>query len=97
MNNNLAINYNPNFNADFERSFVIIDIVSYLIDKIDDVMIEVSGFTLGELKLLRVQIFKNEPLSGSGYIKLPKNLQNKRAIVNFKKSKITQNFISLPL
>lgn len=47
-------------------------------------MVEGSGFTLGEIKQIRVQIFKNEPLAGSGHIKLPKAIQNKRSIVNLK-------------
>lgn len=60
------------------------DIIDYIVQQVDEVMIEGSGFTLSRIEKLRVQIFKYQPLSGSGFIELPKILKNKRAIINLK-------------
>lgn len=60
------------------------DIINPIVRKVDEVLIEGSGFTLNRIEHLRVQIFKYEPLCGSGDIKLPKKLRNKRAVVNLK-------------
>lgn len=60
------------------------DIVSYVNKKVDDVMVEGSGFTLSRIIRLTVQIFKHEPLRGSGFISLPKSLKNKKSILNLK-------------
>lgn len=62
------------------------DIIEYLKKKIDDVMIEGSGFTLSKIEHLRVQILKYEPLRGSGgEVKLPSGLKNKKkSILNLK-------------
>lgn len=54
------------------------DIINYMIKKVDEVMIEGSGFTLSKIKQLRVQIFKYEPLAGSGSIELPTSIKKKR-------------------
>lgn len=76
---NCEIDLTTDLRAHFQN-----DVVRYLVDKVDDVLIEGSGFTLGEIKMLRVQIFKNGPLAGSGYIELQREIQNKRAVVNLK-------------
>lgn len=60
------------------------DIVDHVMRKIDEVMVEGSGFTLSRIIRLSVQIFQYEPLRGSGFIELPKVLKNKRAIINLK-------------
>lgn len=61
-----------------------IDIVNYVKKKVEEVMIEGSGFTLSRIDRLTVQIFKYEPLRGSGDISLPKSIANKTSIVNLK-------------
>lgn len=66
------------------REHFRINIINHVLRKVDEVMVEGSGFTLKEIKELRVQILKYEPLRGSGFIELPKVLKNKRAIVNLK-------------
>lgn len=60
------------------------EIINKVVKKVDEVMVEGSGFTLSKIDLLRVQIFKYEPLRGSGFIELPKILKNKKSIVNLK-------------
>lgn len=60
------------------------DIINHVVRQVDEVMIEGSGFTLSRIDQLRVQIFKYEPLRGSGFIELPKMLKHKRAIINLK-------------
>lgn len=54
------------------------DIVSYVKRKVDEVMVEGSGFTLSRIDRLRAHIFKYEPLHGSGFIEPPKILKNKK-------------------
>lgn len=59
------------------------DIINSVVQKVDEAMVEGSGFTLSTINHLLVQIFKYEPLRGSGNnIELPKKLKNKRSIVN---------------
>lgn len=65
------------------------EIIEYLKKKIDEVMLEGSGFTLNKIEHLTVQLFKYEPLRGAGSsnkpeasIKLPQALKNKKSIVN---------------
>lgn len=60
------------------------NIINYLVSKVDKVMLEGSGFTLSNIKVLRVQMFKYEPLRGSGFIQLPEALKGKRSILNLK-------------
>lgn len=66
------------------REHFLNEIISYIVRKVDEVLIEGSGFKLSRIIHLRVQIFKYEPLRGSGYIKLPKKLKGKRSVVNLK-------------
>lgn len=66
------------------REHFLSDVMHHIIKKVDEVLVEGSGFTLSEIKHLRVQIFKHEPLRGSGYIETPKQLKGKRSIVNLK-------------
>lgn len=60
------------------------NIVDYVKRQVDEVMLEGSGFTLGKIVRLTVQIFKFQPIKGSQYIELLKKLKNKRAIINLK-------------
>lgn len=60
------------------------DIIDYVLKRVDEVMIEGSGFSLCRIEQLRVQMFKYQALSGSGFIELPKILKNNRAIINLK-------------
>lgn len=63
------------------------DIINYLKKKVDEAMVEGSGFTLGKINKLTIQIFKYEPLRGSGFVELPKKLKQKGAIINLKNTK----------
>lgn len=60
------------------------NIINYIVRKVDEALVEGSGFTLSRIEQLTVQIFKHEPLRGSGFIELPRVLKGKRAIVNLK-------------
>lgn len=61
------------------------NIVNYTKNQMDEVMIEGSGFTLDKIIKLTVQIFKYQPLKGSGYIELPEKLKkHKYAVINLK-------------
>lgn len=60
------------------------DIIDYVVRKVDEVMLEGSGFSLCKIEQLKVQVFKYQPLRGSHFIELPKILKNKRAIINLK-------------
>lgn len=64
------------------REFYDEDIMSVINKKIDDVQLRGSGFSLAEILELNIQISSFDPTSGSSYIKLPKYLQNKKAIIN---------------
>lgn len=76
---NSEINSTTDLRAHFQN-----DIIDHMVKQVDEVMVEGSGFTLSKIKQLRVQIFKYEPLRGFGYIKLPKMLKNKGAVINLK-------------
>lgn len=75
------IDRNTNMGEHFQR-----DVITHVKTKVDEVMLEGSGFTLSKIERLTVQIFKYEPLRGSGSISLPKILQKKRSIVNIRNS-----------
>lgn len=70
-------------NTDLEKHFQT-NVIDFVIEKVDEVMIEGSGFTLSKIIQLSTQFFKYEPLKASGFIELPKILKWKRAIVNLK-------------
>lgn len=57
-------------------------IVSFVINKIDDIHLRGSGFSLSEIKELNVQVSRFEPIAGLSYIELPKYLKHKQAIIN---------------
>lgn len=59
-------------------------VLDTILSKVDDVVMRGSGFTLSCINELLVQVNKFDPLRGSSYIKLPKVLANKHAIVNVK-------------
>lgn len=66
------------------REHFQINVIDYITRKADEAMVEGSGFSMSKIEQLIVQIFKYEPLRGSGFIELPKVIKNKRAIVNLK-------------
>lgn len=77
--------WSPNEIVDFEtelRSFYDDEIVTAINQRIDDVGIRGSGFSLSEILELNIQISSFDPLSGSSYIPVPKFLQLKRAVIN---------------
>lgn len=57
-------------------------VVEYILQKIDEAIIQGSGFSLSEIDELIVQVNKYNPLNGSSYIPLPNFLKWKKAIVN---------------
>lgn len=61
-------------------------VVKYLLPKIDDVIIQGSGFTLSSIDELVVQVNQHDLINGNSYIELPKYLAKKRAIINVKNS-----------
>lgn len=75
----IEINKTTNVSEHFKNN-----IVDYFTRKVDEVMVEGSGFTLDKIEKLLVKIYKYEPLKGAGYIELPRKLKNKKAIVNLK-------------
>lgn len=56
------IDINTNLRQHFRR-----DIIAHVLNRVQDVMVEGSGFALSKIIKLGVQIFKNEPLRGSGH------------------------------
>lgn len=59
-------------------------VVKTVLRKIDDAVMQGSGFTLLSINELVVEINQYDPLRGSSYIELPKYLANKHAIINVK-------------
>ncbi|XP_055316607.1 uncharacterized protein LOC129576103 [Sitodiplosis mosellana] len=59
-------------------------VIKTIMSKVDDAIMRGSGFTLSSLNELLVQVNRYDPLRGSSYIKTPKYLASKRAIVNVK-------------
>lgn len=73
--------------VDFEtnlREFYDEMIQSYILQKVDDVVMKGSGFTLSEINELTTEVNQYDPIGGSSYIPLPKALQAKKAIINVK-------------
>lgn len=71
--------------VDFEtdcREFYQDFIVDIVLIRIDDMELRGSGFSLGEILELYVQVSQFEVLAGSSFIDLPQFLKNKRAIIN---------------
>lgn len=57
------------------------NIIAFIMQQIDEVLIQGSGFTLSSIKEIIVQVNQYQPISGSSYIPLPKYLANKKAII----------------
>lgn len=66
------IDHTTNLKEHFEN-----DVINHVKRKVDEVMVEGSGFTLSKIIKLCVQIFKYEPLRGSSFIDLPSALKKK--------------------
>lgn len=64
------------------RSFYDEFMMERLIQKVDDIELRGSGFSLSEIIELNIQISHFDPCSGSTYLPLPIFLKTKRAIVN---------------
>lgn len=74
------IDRNTNMSKHFQ-----LNIISYVKRRVEEVMLEGSGFRLSRIERLTVQIFKYEPLRGSGSLTLPAILQKKnKSIVNIR-------------
>lgn len=71
-------------NVEKPQDFYEEHIKEYILQRIEDVEMRGSGFKLSEIKELNIQISRYDPLRGSSYIKLPKFLSNKKAIINVK-------------
>lgn len=59
-------------------------VVNFILQKFDEAVMQGSGFTLSSINELIVEVNKYDPLSASSYIKLPKYLKDKHAIINVK-------------
>lgn len=71
------IDQTTNLKEFYDRS-----LVAYMLERIDDVVIRGSGFTLSKIDELCVQINQYAPIAGSTFIELPKYLKLKKAIIN---------------
>lgn len=72
---------------DFETDLVTFYdeyVVKYFINKISEVELRGSGFTLKEIIDLEVQTSSFDPYNGGSFIELPKKLSNRKAIINVK-------------
>lgn len=65
-------------------TFYTENIMNFMLNKLDDIATNGSGFTLREIVELTVQINKHDPIRGSSFIDLPSFLKNKKAIINVK-------------
>lgn len=57
-------------------------IVSYINNKIGDIELRGSGFTLFEIIELNIQISRHNPIAGSSYIATPPSVVKRHAVVN---------------
>lgn len=74
------IDINTNLRRHFRN-----DVIVHVVNQVQEVMIEGSGYTLSKIDNLCVLIFKNEPLRGSGYMPLPNALKMyTKSIINLK-------------
>lgn len=78
-----TITYSVDSSVDL-RVFYNEMIKTYILTRIDDVVMRGSGFTLSRIEELTVQVNQHEPLFGTSYIKTPKYLESKKAILNVK-------------
>lgn len=69
-------------NYDFDLLYV--DVLSKLKKKIEEFTERDSGWTLLNHSHLEININKYQPLGGSNFIDLPKNMKNKRACLNIR-------------
>lgn len=75
--NNITVGRKTNLRGVYEKY-----VTSAILKQIDDAITQGSGFSLHAIKELVVQVNRHDPLRGSSYIKTPKFLADKRAIVN---------------
>lgn len=75
----IVVDFETNIEEHFTES-----IVKVLNNKIEERELRGSGFKLLEIIEINIQVSSFAPLAGSSYIKLPKFLHNKKAIVNVK-------------
>lgn len=59
-------------------------VINSIVQKVDDAVLQGSGFKLSTINELIVQVNRLDPLKGSSFIQLPKHLTKKKAIVNVK-------------
>lgn len=69
------------FETDYAEFYQVF-IVDYVLDRIEDLCLQGSGFSLGEILELEIQISRFERLRGSSYIDLPPFLKDKKAVIN---------------
>jgi len=75
----VIINLNSDLRKHYKRN-----VSNEIMTSVEETAINGSGFTLSRIIKLDVQISKYNPIRGSTYIKLPKKLELKKAIVNVK-------------
>lgn len=74
---NIIVERDTNLSELFEES-----VLTIILLKIDEAIMKGSGFTLSSIEELVVEVNRYDPIRGSSYIKTPKFLADKRAIVN---------------
>lgn len=57
-------------------------VVKYINNRISEIEMRGSGFSLSQIIELEVQSCSYDPYNGATYIKLPKKLENKKAVIN---------------
>lgn len=76
---NKLIAFSANLNEHYQEN-----VIDEIIKNVHDTAIRGSGFTLARIIELNVQISSYQPLNGSSYIKTPKELASKKALINVK-------------
>lgn len=74
---NILIDISSDLEKEYEEN-----VVKIMFDKIDDVQEYGSGWSLYEILNLDVYNFKYQCFNGSQYLKLPKSIESKKAIIN---------------
>lgn len=69
------------FETDYSEFYQVF-IVDYVLDRIEDMYLKGSGFTLGEIVELEIQISSFERIRGATFIDLPQFVKDKKAVIN---------------
>lgn len=76
---NFTLGLGSNLNEIYRTS-----VIETILESVENTAIRGSGFALSQIKSLDVQVSLYKPLGASSYVKTPKGLRSRRAIVNVK-------------